>query len=383
MAEALPRWSRRMSAQRACAWIDEVDSGSPVLLSAVSNDPDWKPAVLGGDAFAELTALERPTDLGSAQLTDWIHRWAREQGLSILISLGRGSSHEGKPHHLVLAFGSRADPPGRVRTATLGLLGEAAEELRKPASTLTSAQRLAGLGEEVLWLNRRAALGELVSELVHEVRNPLVSVRTFLQMLPERLADPEFMTDFRNLVMGEVERLERLLDSVLRHAGDNPGDTLTEPARVDEALDAMVTLLHQRANQRNVKLERTSDPPLSRVQMREDVLRQVLLNLTLNALEAAPAGGHVRLDACETEAGEAGWIEIAVEDDGPGIPIGERERLFEPFQSSKKAGPGGLGLAISRRLVEEAGGSIRVDEGRGGGARLIFSLPRAAAGDRA
>ena len=129
-----------------------------------------------------------------------------------------------------------------------------------------------------------------------------------------------------------------------------------------------------RAVARGVTLEVASAEELDPVAMAGDALRQVLLNLALNAIEATPQGGAVRVTAEAT--GDA--IAISVEDEGPGIPEELRARLFEPFVSTK-AQPSGLGLAISRRLVEDAGGTIEATTRDEGGARFVVALPVARA----
>ena len=106
----------------------------------------------------------------------------------------------------------------------------------------------------------------------------------------------------------------------------------------------------------------------------EDALRQIVLNLALNAFEATPEAGRVRLTV-ERANGQPSIV-LTVDDEGPGIPEPERERLFEPFFSSRAGRPGGLGLTVCRRLVDAAGGSIHVESApHGGGARFRVRLP--------
>jgi signal transduction histidine kinase len=121
-----------------------------------------------------------------------------------------------------------------------------------------------------------------------------------------------------------------------------------------------------------VRLEVVAPPEELRAPMATDALRQVILNLTLNAVDATPAEGRVRLVA---SAGAG--LEVRVEDQGSGVPVDLRQRVFEPFFTTRAARPGGLGLAISRRLVESAGGTLDVVDAEGGGAafRLRFGTP--------
>jgi len=271
-----------------------------------------------------------------------------------------------------LLAGGPDDPPGRVRPRTLAALATAAERLTAPVRASAAAARLAALDERVRRMDALAAVGELAAELVHEVRNPLVSVKTFLQLLPEHADDPEFRSHFLEVVGGEVHRMERLLDAALAQAGAAGPPAAGEPAAVGEVLTSVARLLAHRARERGVTLE-TDAPPDATVPLDADALRQVVLNLALNALDAAPAGGAVRIAA---GAGREGaWL--VCDDTGPGIPPDRREHVFEPFFSGREGRPGGLGLAIARRLVVGSGGRIGVADREGGGARIHLDWPAA------
>jgi signal transduction histidine kinase len=257
------------------------------------------------------------------------------------------------------------------------MLGEVATSLRGPLSTVQALRRIGELDQEIGRLDRLAALGDLLTEIVHEVRNPLVSVKTFLQLLPDRLDDPDFHQDFRLVVSDELARLERLLDSVLRHGAPQDAGLRSDTTSVGESFETVSNLIGHRARERGVTLERPDDDTALQVGITADALRQVVLNLTLNALDATPSGGVVRLRAHAIAAADGRWVEIAVEDEGDGIPDDARAHIFEPFYSTRSQRPGGLGLAISKRLVEEAGGSIHVDSGSAGGARFAIRLAAA------
>jgi signal transduction histidine kinase len=261
-----------------------------------------------------------------------------------------------------------------VRPRALAVLEASARRLEGPLAAALSAGRLARLDQDVRRLDRLAALGALSAEIAHEVRNPLLSVKTYLQLLPERENDPEFRTRFFEVVSDEIRRMERLLDTVIEHAqpsADPPGAA----AAPNLVLDATIELLRHRAHTRGVEIEATpapdGEPPLPEVALTPDRLRQVVLNLTLNAIDATPKGGSVRLRAQHGEIG----VELVVSDQGPGIPEALRARVFEPFFSSRSDRPGGLGLAISRRIAEEVGGSLEVRDAPGGGAAFHLNLP--------
>jgi signal transduction histidine kinase len=284
---------------------------------------------------------------------------------------------------VLLLGGNPEDPPGRVRPRTLAALDQAVERLRGPAGSALTLSRLASLDRQVAHLDRRAALGDLLGEVVHELRNPLVSMKTLVQLLPERRDDPEFYLGFRDLVADELARMERLLETLLRHAGPSPdAGELRGWCQLAPALESMLRLLEHRAGARGVRLALDVDAPLPEVAVGEDTLRQIVLNLMLNALEATPEGGTVRLGCSRRRARDGCQLELTVDDAGPGIAEQERGRLFQPFVSGRDGRPGGLGLAISQRLAGEAGGSIGVEDAPEGGARFRLRLPGAAdAGD--
>jgi signal transduction histidine kinase len=261
---------------------------------------------------------------------------------------------------------------GEVRPRALAELDAAAARLASPVANALALGRLERLDDAVRQLDRLAALGTLAAEIAHEVRNPLVTLQTFLQLLPERREDPEFLTRYLDVVRGELGRMDRLLDLVVDHARPGPPDEAqpTDPARV---LASVAELLRHRALEAGVRLvaETAEDTPA--VELAEDGLRQVLLNLALNAVDATPEGGEILLSA--SARGEE--VEIRVRDGGPGIPADLRERVFDPFVTTRGDRPGGLGLAISRRIVEEAGGAIEAREAPGGGAEIRVRLPAA------
>ncbi len=225
--------------------------------------------------------------------------------------------------------------------------------------------------QELRRLDQLASLGDLAAEIVHEVRNPLVSMKTFLQLLPERLDDPEFRTRFLDVVGDEVERIERLLNALLAHA--RPASRAPQGTRtaVDAALRSVSLLLEHRAAERSLQLEFDVPDGLPGVTISEDGLRQVVLNLTMNAIEVTPGGGTVRIRAQHVARG----VEVLVEDQGPGVPQALRAQVFERFYSTKDQRPGGLGLTISRRIIEESEGTIQLTDRAGGGSIFRILLP--------
>lgn len=362
LGHALGELLRRTGAERAAAWARDPD-GRGVMLAALGD-----PAAPADAEIAALAELSKPADLGALGAVEVWTPFIERTGFSAAAPVVEG----GDPF-VVLVLGGAADPPGAVRPRTLAALGAAAERLAPPLSAAASLARLARLDAEVQRLDRLAALGELVAEIVHEIRNPLVSVKTFLQLLPERGDEPEFKGAFRDVAAEELRRIERLLDLVLAHARPGPAARASDEAQLGAACDAVLKLVAHRAADLGVALDLHGAHPAQRVALSGDALRQVILNLVLNALDVTPRGGRVqlRLSAARGEA------ELRVEDDGPGVPEPLRERVFEAFYSSRPDAPGGLGLAITRRIVEEGGGAIDVLSSPTGGGCFRVRLPLA------
>jgi signal transduction histidine kinase len=357
----LAQTTQRLRAVTACAsaaaWALRPD-GSPYVAGADwSGEPPGEPDAA---AFAEVAALTRATALCAPDATPEQRELARRLRCDAAAPV---RCEAGALAALVLV--------GEVRPSTLAALDAAARRLEGPLATALALGRLERLDESVRRLDRLAALGALAAEIAHEVRNPLVTLQTFLQLLPERREDPEFLSRYLEVVTGELRRMDRLLDRIVETA--RPAAPAEARAPIGASLEAVGELLHQRAIARGVELALDTDAAAC-VALSEDALRQVLLNLVQNALDASPPGARVAARASVDEARQA-WIRVV--DAGPGVAASLRERIFEPFFTTRPERAGGLGLAITRRIVEEAGGAVEVDAAPGGGSEFRVRLPLA------
>jgi signal transduction histidine kinase len=359
LAGAVQQLARATGAGRAAAW-SRGEDGAPVVRaaqlvgSALLVPEEWE--------YAAVASLSEASDLGAVGLSAIVER----HGFAAAAPVAGGESDAAA----VLLLGEAEGRPEWVRPRILAELGAVAQRLRGPAGAALAAERLAQLDAEVRRLDRLAALGGLVAEIVHEIRNPLVSVKTFLQLLPEREGDPEFRESFLQVASEEVRRIERLLDAVLQHGRPAPLVRAEATASVADAFESVAQLVGHRATERGVGLAFDAGRELPEIRIAADALRQVVLNLSLNAIDATPSGGSVRLRASRAR----GHLLIRVEDEGPGIPPELASRIFEPFVSSKEDRPGGLGLAITRRIVEEADGTIEATQRPQGGSAFTLRL---------
>ncbi|MCP4036174.1 MAG: HAMP domain-containing histidine kinase [bacterium] len=371
VSDALRRLAETTGSARACAWSERPDGELYVLAANFRDETSpTKPDRETMAALAPVFEAGHAVDLGTEgkQLARLMADHGMSSGVPLVSSHGERIA--------VLLLGGTDDPPGRVRPRTLAALMSTAERLRLPATAASARARLTALDAEVCRLDRLSVLGDLLSEVAHEIRNPLVSMKTFLHLLPQRHNDEEFTGEFREVVLEELGRMERLLDTLLEHARPavnlTGGGERTETSDLACVFESLVRLLEQRANEREVELVSQIEGATDQIAIGEDGLRQILLNLVLNALEASPASSTVALHASSTPE----RIAFSVEDCGPGVCEVSRDRLFEPFFSTRDDRAGGLGLAITKKLVEAAGGTIRVEDAASGGARFCVQLPR-------
>ncbi|HZR09853.1 MAG TPA: ATP-binding protein [Myxococcales bacterium] len=260
--------------------------------------------------------------------------------------------------------------------------------LVKPCSTadllltIEQALRQVRLHAEKRELARRAqvaeklaAVGTLTAGISHEIRNPLNAAGLQLAVLERRIqklgeAVRAPLLEPLGLVRDEIRRLEHLLEDFLQFA--RPRELDARPVDAHAVLEAVLGLLGGDAERRRIALERQIQPELPSISGDPERLRQVMMNLTLNALEATPEGGRVRVTARAVDRD----VVLAVEDSGPGIPQDNAERIFEPFFTTKAAGSG-LGLPIVHAIITQHGGSIGYEKSAFGGARFWVRLPRA------
>jgi len=220
--------------------------------------------------------------------------------------------------------------------------------------------------------DRMSALGTLAAGIAHEIRNPLVSIQTFFQLAPERLHDEEFVTSFLGLAETEVKRIADLVTELLTFARSH--DERVQEVDLDDAVDRTIRLLSPQAHQQKVRLERTAAGELPTVRVDQDRIKQVLINIVLNAIQATDAGGVVTVATRRIRRGGRDFCQVEVQDTGAGIPPERQEDIFNPFYTTKNKGTG-LGLSIAHQIVTEHGGFITVESREGEGSRFFIHLP--------
>ncbi len=239
---------------------------------------------------------------------------------------------------------------------------------------------------------RLAAVGELSASIAHEIRNPLAAISGSIQIL--RRASPEGgeageAGRLMDIVLRETDRLNRLITDFLLYA--RPGPLQLDAVTLEECVEETLEMLETSAPQ-GVRIE-VNVPAGLAVRADAAQLRQVLWNLALNGCQAMPEGGRlaIRAEALAEppqdgsagsrngqEEGKSAWVDVTVQDQGAGIPPDAMDHVFEPFFTTKQGGTG-LGLATVHRIVQEHGGSIRVETGADRGTSFRIRLPGAEA----
>ena len=222
---------------------------------------------------------------------------------------------------------------------------------------------------------RASYVGLLASGLAHEIRNPLNAMNMNLQMLEEELQALPGVTDgecaeLLESTKSEIKRLEGLVNNFLAYA--RPAQPRFEAENLNAVVSEVARFLENDFRQHQVELQLDLEPLLPAVELDATQFKQALMNLLVNARQVLKGGGRVLV---RTRAGAGGDILVDVEDDGPGIPAGLRERIFEVFFSSRGGGTG-LGLPIARQIIERHGGKIEVDSVEGRGSTFRMHLPR-------
>ncbi len=232
-----------------------------------------------------------------------------------------------------------------------------------------------GLEEQVRRAEALAAVGRLAGGLAHEIRNPLGIVRASAQMLFDEVADPG-VKECTQVIRQEVDRVNDLIQQLLDFSCPRP--VVKSPLEVSKVVEGVVSLVQAYATQQGVAIETRLEPALPPVNGDEERLRQSLVNLLLNAVQAMPKGGRVLVEAShrkgDARAPYPCAVEIAVADQGHGIPREDLPRVFEPFFSTKAHGTG-LGLAIALQVAHEHGGDILVESQVGKGSTFHVIIP--------
>jgi len=230
---------------------------------------------------------------------------------------------------------------------------------------LTERKRLQ---EQIIRSERLAALGQSVAEITHEIKNPLMLIGGFAQQLSRSIGGEKNLKKLK-IITQEVERLERLLAELRDFY--LPASIASEKVDVEDLQEETLSMVRKECRENNVKIDLQVDKGARLVAGDRNKLKQVLLNLFKNSVDAMEQGGTLSVTA--RPSGEN--VRITIVDEGCGIPKADKEKIFSPFYTTKSSGTG-LGLSISKRIIEQhKGGSLNVESEEGKGTTFTITLP--------
>ena len=230
-------------------------------------------------------------------------------------------------------------------------------------------RRSGDIAAETFETERMAVLGQVAATIAHEVRNPMTGVRSLAQRIAQDDIAPDKRRKYAEVILDETSRVEKLVSNLLELArrgtrGEERKQTTTRLATLFEDLTLLVAARAERARVHIVCDPRAASAPAPR-----EALAQALLNLLLNAIAHSPQNSVVTLSAVEA----SDRVDISVRDHGPGIPLQDRDAIFQPFYTTSAKGTG-LGLSVVRHLATEHDWKVRVDDAPGGGTQFTLSI---------
>ena len=268
----------------------------------------------------------------------------------------------------------------RVRPLGAMVSGETHAALEMLRDQLPAAFILSQLIHEKLQLERELAerermalVGQMAASISHNLKNPLGSIKTILQVQLESMELPEKLRQETQMVLDEINRLSARLNQLLQFSRPGVRAGAARFCDLVQVTKTVANMLRPAAQERNISLQVAHANGEARTAIGEEAANDILSNVLLNAIEAAPEAGNV----CVSLQASEKFCTVTVVDDGPGIPPADQEKVLKPFFTTKARGTG-LGLAIVDRRLQEAGGSLVIHspaaDGRGTEIRLHFPI---------
>jgi PAS domain S-box-containing protein len=247
---------------------------------------------------------------------------------------------------------------------------------QRPVGIVISMEDLTEVREltsQLLRADKLSGLGELVTGVAHEVRNPLGVIRASVQMMRDELGESCQSEELCTVMLQEIDRLDAFVNSLLDFG--RPSESQLGPVNACRTLDEVVLLTNQFAIQQNIKVDKQAADGPCEIWAEENRLKQVFINLISNAIQSMPDGGDLNIALVADD----GYLKITFADTGIGIPEEIRSRVFDPFVTARPEGSG-LGLSIVHRIIDAHKGYITVDSTVGKGTTFTVGLPMARSG---
>jgi len=230
------------------------------------------------------------------------------------------------------------------------------------------------INEELVRSAKMASLGQLSATVAHEIRNPLTAIKMRLYSLRDQVKSNTDSKEDMLVIDEEITRLERITKNFLDFA--RPPELKLEPCDISKILESVINLVKSKAESSNIQIENKIKTPLPQIEADKEQIRQVFLNIMLNAIDAMPKGGIIELTASFNglDKKQNDLLKVEIKDTGQGMDSDLKSKLFEPFITTKEQGTG-LGLFIASRIVRSHKGDIWIDSTPGKGTIVTVGLP--------
>lgn len=260
----------------------------------------------------------------------------------------------------------------------LGLLSGKLKKDRDKLESLNqnlqaSMEALRSLQGRVVQVEKLSAIGRLTADIAHEIRNPLTSIGGFARRLNKKLTELTKEKEYTELIISEVNRLERILKDVLAFSRDARYNLVNRD--INEVVEDALRTFTDLCCEQSIKVEKDIDSALPLILIDKDHVKQAINNLISNAIDAMPGGGTLRIRTFMEELYKVNYVAVEISDTGVGIPSEKLDMIFEPFYTTKEIGRGtGLGLSLCKKIIDEHQGLIRIESelGKGTSVKLFF-----------
>lgn len=231
--------------------------------------------------------------------------------------------------------------------------------------------------EEILRMDRLVSLGKLASGIAHELRNPLAGIKTTAQALSEEMSKDDSRREYLNRITKEIDRLNELLKTFFSFA--KPQKLNLVYCHIKDIINEIIPFLIKEIADKGIHFFENYHPQLPKIKVDKTQMHQAFLNLFLNAIQAMPYGGELKIvvipiTSYSLDGSKQNFIKINISDTGKGIPPHIVHRIFDPFFTTKPKGIG-LGLSITYQIVKKHGGTIKVESELGKGTSFVINLP--------
>jgi len=231
--------------------------------------------------------------------------------------------------------------------------------------------------EEILRMDRLVSLGKLASGIAHELRNPLAGIKTTAQALGEEMSEDDSRREYLTRITKEIDRLNDLLKTFFSFA--KPQKLNLIHCEIKDIINEIIPFLIKEIADKGIRFVETYHPQLPQIKVDKTQMHQVFLNLFLNAIQAMPNGGELKIEASpiysvSLDGFKKKFVKVVISDSGRGIPPHIVQNIFDPFFTTKPKGVG-LGLSITYQIIKKHGGSIKVESQWEQGTSFIVNLP--------